>query len=78
MGAKRKNFELVTDYADGRNFIRLHRDIELPEDVCNTIRKLLGTGNWEEAKSLALDHAPVDAREELVMFFDATAALCTC
>ncbi len=74
MGANVKNLEIVTDYADGRSFIRLHRDVVLPKEICGTLRDLLDAGDWEEAKAIALEHAPADAREELALFFDATAA----
>jgi len=73
MGASRKNVEAVTDFADGRHFVRLHRDILLPPAVCEAVRRHLAAGHWREAKSLTLEHAPADAHEEIHLFFDATA-----
>jgi hypothetical protein len=73
MGQKVKNIEAVTDYADNRHFIRLHRDILLPAEVCEAVRHLLTAGRWEDAKSIALEHAPEDAQPEIELFFDATA-----
>jgi hypothetical protein len=73
MGSKSKNVEAVTDYADNRHFIRLHRDILLPPAVCEAVRRHLTAGRWEEAKSITLEHAPADAHEEIHLFFDATA-----
>jgi hypothetical protein len=73
MGQNSKNVEAVTDYADGRHFIRLHRDIILPAAVCEAVRRHLAANRWNEAKSLALEHAPSDAHEEIHLFFDSTA-----
>ncbi len=73
MGSSRKNVEAVTDFADNRHFIRLHRDILLPPAVCEAVRRHLTAGRWGEAKSIALEHAPADAHEEIRLFFDATA-----
>jgi hypothetical protein len=73
MGAKRKNLEAVTDYADDTHFIRLHRDIIVPAPVCEAIRRHLAAGRWDEAKNIALEHAPANAREEIRLFFDAIA-----
>lgn len=73
MGQKSKNVEAVTDFADGRHFIRLHRDILLPASVCEAVRRHLTHGRWEEAKSLTLEHAPADSHPEIELFFTATA-----
>jgi hypothetical protein len=73
MGQKSKNVEAVTDFADNRHFIRLHRDILLPAEACEAVRRLLAAGRWNEAKSIALEHAPADAHHEIHLFFDATA-----
>ena len=73
MGQRRQNVEAVTDFADGRHFIRLHRDILLPPAVCEAVRRHLAAGHWEEAKSLTLEHAPADAHPEIHLFFDTTA-----
>jgi len=73
MGQSRKNVEAVTDFADGRHFVRLHRDIFLPSAVCEAVRRHLAAGRWEEAKSLTLEHAPADAHDEIHLFFDSTA-----
>lgn len=73
MGHSRKNIETVTDFADGRHFIRLHRDILLPAAVCEAVRRHLTAGRWEEAKGLTLEHAPADAHEEIHLFFDSAA-----
>jgi len=73
MGQKRRNVEAVTDFADGRHFIRLHRDILLPAAVCDAVRRHLAAGRWAEAKSLTLEHAPDDAHDEVHLFFDSTA-----
>ena len=73
MGQKRKNIEAVTDFADDRHFLRLHRDILLPAEVCEAVRQHLSAGRWDEAKCLALEHAPADAQEEIHLFFDAAA-----
>jgi hypothetical protein len=73
MGSKSKNVEAVTDFADNRHFIRLHRDILLPPAVCEAVRRHLTAGRWQEAKSLTLEHAPADAHDEINLFFDATA-----
>jgi hypothetical protein len=75
MGQKRKNVEAVTDYADGKNYLRLHRDILLPPQVCEAVRRHLAAGRWEEAKSLSLEHAPSDAHPEIKLFFNSTAEL---
>jgi hypothetical protein len=73
MGQKQKNVEAVTDYADGRHFIRLHRDIVLPAPACEAVRRHLAAGRWEDAKSITLEHAPADAHDEIHLFFDSTA-----
>ncbi len=73
MGQRRKNVEAVTDFADNRHFIRLHRDVLLPPEVCEAVRRHLAAGRWEEAKSITLEHAPADAHAEIHLFFDATA-----
>jgi hypothetical protein len=73
MGQKVKNIEAVTDYADDRHFIRLHRDIQLPAEVCEAVRRHLAAGRWEEAKNIALEHAPEDAYPEIELFFNSTA-----
>ena len=65
MGQNRKNIEAVTDYADGRHFLRLHRDILLPADICEAVRRHLNAGRWDAAKCLALEHAPADAQDEI-------------
>jgi hypothetical protein len=74
MGQKVKNVEAVTDYADNRHFLRLHRDIVLPAEACEAVRRHLAVGRWEEAKQISLEHAPEDAHEEIELFFTATAA----
>lgn len=73
MGQKRRNVEAVTDFADGRHFVRLHRDILLPGAVCEAVRRHLAAGRWDEAKSLTLEHAPADSHPEVELFFTATA-----
>ena len=73
MGQKVRNVEAVTDFADNRHFIRLHRDILLPPEACEAVRRHLTAGRWEDAKSIALEHAPSDAHEEIQSFFDSTA-----
>lgn len=73
MGAASKNVEAVTDFADGRHFVRLHRDILLPPEACEAVRRHLAAGHWQEAKSITLEHAPADAHDEVHLFFDATA-----
>ncbi len=73
MGRRVKNVEAVTDYADGRHFVRLHRDILLPSEVCEAVRRHLQANRWQDAKAIVLEHAPVDARDEIHLFFDATA-----
>jgi hypothetical protein len=49
MGVNRRNVEAVTDYADGRHFLRLHRDILLPAEVCEAVRRHLAAGRWPSA-----------------------------
>jgi hypothetical protein len=73
VGAKRRNVEAVTDYADNRHFIRLHRDVALPPEVCEAVRRHLTAGRWQEAKQITLEHAPADSHEEIELFFDSTA-----
>lgn len=73
MGRKVKNVEAVTDYADNCHFLRLHRDIVLPAEACEAVRRHLAAGRWEEAKQISLEHAPEDAHEEIEMFFTSTA-----
>lgn len=73
MGQKVKNVEAVTDYADSRHYIRLHRDILLPATACEVVRRHLAAGRWQEAKTITLEHAPADAHEEIKLFFDSTA-----
>ncbi len=73
MGEKRRNIEAVTDFADGRHFIRLHRDISLPASVCEAVRRHLAAGRWEDAKCITLEHAPADSHEEIELFFTSTA-----
>lgn len=73
MGAAVKNVEAVTDFADNRHFIRLHRDILIPAEVCEAVRRHLTAGRWEEAKHIALEHAPEDAHPEIELFFNSTA-----
>jgi hypothetical protein len=77
MGLNRKNVEAVSDFADDRHYLRLHRDILLPAAVCDAVRRNLAAGNWDAAKSLALEHAPADAHDEIHLFFDSTARLRT-
>jgi hypothetical protein len=72
MGQKVKNVEAVTDSADGRHFVRLHRDILLPATVCDAVRRLLAADRWDDAKNLVLEHAPDDACDEIELFFNAT------
>jgi len=76
MGQSRKNVEAVTDYADNRHFIRLHRDIALPAAVCEAVRRLLTAGRWLEAKRITLEHASLDSYEEIELFFTAAAQQC--
>jgi hypothetical protein len=73
MGQKRKNVEAVTDFAEGTHFIRLHRDIVLPREICEAVRRHLTGGRWEQAKSMTLEHAPADSHPEIELFFTATA-----
>jgi hypothetical protein len=73
MGKKVRNVEAVTDYADNQHFLRLHRDIVLPATVCEAVRRHLSAGRWEDAKQIALEHAPADAHEEIELFFTSTA-----
>jgi hypothetical protein len=73
MGSKSKNVEAVTDYADNRSFVRLHRDILLPTAVCEAVRRNLAAGRWDEAASIVLEHAPADAHEKVRLFFRSTA-----
>ena len=73
MGQKRRNVEAVTDFADNRHFVRLHRDIPLPATVCEAVRRHLAAGRWEEAKSLTLEHATADSHAEIELFFTSTA-----
>jgi hypothetical protein len=75
MGQNRKNIEAVTDFADNRHFIRLHRDIVLPAAVCEAVRRHLAAGRWSEAKSITLEHAPANAHDEVRLFFDSTAEI---
>lgn len=78
MGQKVKNVEAVTDFADNRHFIRLHRDILLPAEACEAVRNLLTEGRWDDAKSIALEHAPEDAHPEIELFFNSTAERLAC
>ncbi|HYV35189.1 MAG TPA: hypothetical protein VE988_05765 [Gemmataceae bacterium] len=73
MGQRRKNVEAVTDYADNRHFIRLHRDIALPAAACEAVRRHLTAGRWLEAKRITLEHASPDSYEEIELFFTAAA-----
>jgi hypothetical protein len=73
MGQKTRNVEAVTDFADNRHFLRLHRDIVLPAAICEAVRRHLAGGRWDEAKSIVLEHAPGDAHEEIRLFFTSTA-----
>jgi hypothetical protein len=73
MGKKVRNVEAVTDFADNQHFIRLHRDIVVPAPICEAIRRHLAANRWEEAKSIALEHAPADAHDEIELFFTSTA-----
>ena len=73
MGKKVRNVEAVTDFADGTHFLRLHRDVLLPAAVCEAVRRHLAAGRWEQAKALALEHAPADAHAEIELFFTSTA-----
>ncbi|WP_020472313.1 hypothetical protein [Zavarzinella formosa] len=73
MGQKVKNVEAVTDYADNRHFVRLHRDILLPAEACEAVRRHLAAGRWDEAKHITLEHAPEDAHDEVELFFTSTA-----
>jgi hypothetical protein len=54
MGASVKNVEAVTDFADNRHFLRLHRDILLPAEVCEAVRRHLAAGRWGEAMQITL------------------------
>ncbi len=73
MGKRVKNVEAVTDYAENQHFLRLHRDIVLPASVCEAVRRHLNAGRWDEAKNIALEHAPADAHDEIELFFTASA-----
>ena len=73
MGQKQRNVEAVTDFADGRHFVRLHRDILLPPEVCEAVRRHLAADRWAEAKCLTLEHAPADSHAEIELFFTSTA-----
>src|ERR1700730_15339335 len=73
MGQRSKNVEAVTDYADNRHFVRLHRDILLPAAVCEAVRRHLAAGRWDDAKAITLEHATADAHPEVHLFFDAAA-----
>ena len=73
MGRKVRNVEAITDFADDRHFLRLHRDILLPANVCEAVRRHLTAGHWQEAMHLALEHAPADAHAEIRLFFGSTA-----
>lgn len=73
MGQKQRNVEAVTDFADGRHFVRLHRDILLPAEVCEAVRRHLADDRWEQAKCLILEHAPEDSHAEIELFFSSTA-----
>jgi hypothetical protein len=73
MGQKQRNVEAVTDFADGRHFVRLHRDIPLPAEVCEAVRRHLAADRWAEAKSLTLEHATEDSHAEIELFFTSTA-----
>jgi hypothetical protein len=73
MGRKTRNLEVVTDYADGTHFVRLHRDILLPASICEAVRRHLNAGRWQEAKNLMLEHAMANAHDEIELFFDSTA-----
>jgi hypothetical protein len=75
MGQNRRNVETVTDFADDRHFVRLHRDIVLPASVCEAVRRNLAAGRWDEAKNITLEHAPANAHDEIRLFFDSTAKL---
>jgi len=73
MGKKVRNVETVIDFAVNEHFIRLHRDIVLPPVICEAVRRHLAAGRWDEAKHIALEHAPGDAQEEIELFFSSTA-----
>ncbi len=73
MGQKVRNVEAVTDFADNRHFVRLHRDILLPPEICEAVRRNLASGRWEEARDITLEHAPSDAHDEIHLFFNTTA-----
>lgn len=73
MGQQQRNVEAVTDFADGRHFVRLHRDILLPAAVCEAVRRHLAADRWEAAKALTLEHAPADSHPEVELFFTSTA-----
>jgi hypothetical protein len=73
LGQTRRNVEAVTDFADNRHFVRLHRDIALPSAACEAVRRHLAAGRWEEAKDITLEHAPADSHEEIELFFSSTA-----
>jgi hypothetical protein len=73
MGSAKKNVEAVSDFADNRHFIRLHRDILLPASVCEAVRRHLTAGRWEQAKSITLEHASADSHEEIELFFTSAA-----
>lgn len=73
MGQKQRNVEAVTDFADGRHFIRLHRDILLPAPVLEAVRRHLAAGRWGAARSLTLEHAPADSHPEVELFLTAPA-----
>ncbi len=71
MGQKSKNVEAVTDFADNRHFVRLHRDILLPAAACEAVPP--AAGRWDDAKHITLEHAPADAHDEIRLFFDSAA-----
>ena len=57
MGQKVRNIEAVTDYADNRHYLRLHRDVLLPAAVCRPVRRRLTAGRWEIAMSIVIQRA---------------------
>lgn len=73
MGQKVRNIEAVTDYADNRHYLRLHRDVLLPAAVCEAVRRHLTAGRWEIAMSIVIEHAPTDCHDEIKLFFTSTA-----
>jgi hypothetical protein len=58
MGQHVANVEVVHDHTDGRNFVRLHMDVDIPGDIVGPVQEMLKSGQFDKAKKRILQANP--------------------